>query len=109
MESVLMTMPPSRSASASASADLPLAVGPAISTATLRASLMTYAATLIAQPAQPISEALARRAAAALGAAGITWLDPGLALDIPFTPDGADDNRIVARRSRAALSPLLDG
>jgi hypothetical protein len=30
MESALMTTPPSRSANASASADLPLAVGPAI-------------------------------------------------------------------------------
>src|SRR6516162_6671853 len=114
MESALMTMPPRRSANSTASADLPLAVGPAISTATLstaswRASLMTYVATLIAQPAQPIPEALARRAAAALPAADMTWLDPGLALDIPFTPDGADDNRNVARRSRAALSVLLDG
>jgi len=33
MESALMIVPPSASASAEASADLPLAVGPAISTA----------------------------------------------------------------------------
>jgi phosphoserine phosphatase len=70
---------------------------------------MTYIATLIARPAQPIPEALARRATAALSADGFIWLDPGLALDIPFTPDGADDNRIVGRRSRAALCALLDG
>ena len=70
---------------------------------------MTYIATLIAQPAQPISEALARRAAAALRAEGFTWLDPGLALDIAFTPDGERNNGIVVRRSRAALHPILDG
>ena len=70
---------------------------------------MTYVATLIAQPACPIAEALARRAAAALRAEGFTWLDPGRALDIPFTPDGADDNRTVVRRSRAALQPILEG
>jgi phosphoserine phosphatase len=70
---------------------------------------MTHVATLIAPPAQPIPEALARRATAALSAEGFTWLDPGLALDIPFTPDGADDNRIIGRCSRAALWALLDG
>jgi phosphoserine phosphatase len=70
---------------------------------------MTYVATLIAQPARPIPEALARRAAAALPAARMTWLDPGIALDISFTPDGEGDNRLVVRRSGAALRPLLDG
>jgi phosphoserine phosphatase len=70
---------------------------------------VTYVATLIAHPAQPIPEALARRAAATLSAEGVSWLDLGLALDIPFTPDGADDNRIVVRRSRAALCLVLDG
>jgi phosphoserine phosphatase len=70
---------------------------------------MTYVATLIAQPACPIAEALARRAAAALRGESFTWLDPGRALDIPFTPDGADDNRTVVRRSRAALHPILEG
>jgi phosphoserine phosphatase len=69
---------------------------------------MTYVATLIAPPARPISEPLALRAVAALSAKDFTWLDPGLALDIPFIPDSVDDNRIVVRRSRAALSPLLD-
>jgi phosphoserine phosphatase len=70
---------------------------------------VTYVATLIAHPAQPIPETLARRAAATLSAEGVSWLDLGLALDIPFTPDGADDNRIVVRRSRAALCLVLDG
>ena len=59
MESALMMTPPSRSASASASADLPLAVGPAISTALCRVHRgrsvhrMTHVATLIANPATP--------------------------------------------------------
>jgi phosphoserine phosphatase len=39
----------------------------------------------------------------------ITWLDPGIALDIPFTPADVDDNHLVAHRSRAALCSLLDG
>jgi phosphoserine phosphatase len=73
---------------------------------------MTHIATLIASPAQPIPEALALRAAAALPAAGmssnITWLDPGIALDIPFTPDGANDNSFV-RHSCRALRALLAG
>jgi phosphoserine phosphatase len=70
---------------------------------------MTHIATLIANPAQPIPEALALRAAAALPASGMTWLDPGIALDLPFTPHGEDDNRLVTHRTRAALGPLLDG
>jgi phosphoserine phosphatase len=70
---------------------------------------MTHIATLIANLAQPIPEALALRAAAALPASGMTWLDPGIALDLPFTPDSDDDNRLVTRRSRAALDPVLDG
>src|SRR5512142_3396904 len=56
MESVLMTTPPVLCASSSASADLPLAVGPAISTAVLiprEFACMSLVATPICDPAAP--------------------------------------------------------
>src|SRR6516162_8392505 len=65
---------------------------------------MTHVATLIAHPAQPMPDDVAQRAARSLQAAGaLAWLDPGLALDIPFTPPGETDNRIMAERVRVAL------
>ena len=65
---------------------------------------MTHVATLIAHPAQPMPDDVAQRAARSLQAAGaLAWLDPGLALDIPFTPPGETDNRMMAERLRAAL------
>jgi phosphoserine phosphatase len=65
---------------------------------------MTHVATLIAHPAQPIPEDAGRRAARNLPAAGApAWLDPGLALDIPFIPPGGNDNRSTAESLRRAL------
>jgi len=65
---------------------------------------MTHVATLIAHPAQPMPDDVAQRAARSLQAAGaLAWLDPGLALDIPFTPPGETDNRMMAERLCAAL------
>jgi phosphoserine phosphatase len=65
---------------------------------------MTHVATLIARPTQPIPEDAGRRAARHLPAAGApAWLDPGLALDIPFIPPGGNDNRITAETLRDAL------
>jgi phosphoserine phosphatase len=65
---------------------------------------MTHVVTLIANPAQPMSDALGRRAAKTLPAGGaITWLDPGIALDIGFTPARENDNRSVAEHVRASL------
>jgi len=65
---------------------------------------MTHVATLIAHPAQRMPDDIAQRAARSLPAAGaLAWLDPGLALDIPFTPPGEADNRMMAERLRAAL------
>ncbi len=65
---------------------------------------MTHVATLIAHPAQPIPDDVGRQAALSLPAAGApAWLDPGLALDIPFTPPGENDNRITAETLRGAL------
>ena len=65
---------------------------------------MTHVATLIANPAQPIPGALARRAARSLSASREpSWLNPGIALDIPFTPAGENDNRLLVDRVRVAL------
>ncbi len=65
---------------------------------------MSHVATLIANRVLPGLEALARRAAEALGAGGETrWLAPGIAIDIPFTPAGENDNRLTAGRVREAI------
>jgi len=65
---------------------------------------MTHVATLVANPAQRMPDDLALRAAGALpGAGGAAWLDPGVAVDIRFTPVGEADNRILSDRVRAAL------
>ena len=81
--------PPSRSASLSASADLPLAVGPAIRVAFLmRPSFlpefsMPLVATLISHPdCALLQPSLADKAFRALGASGIVWLADGIACDI---------------------------
>ncbi len=65
---------------------------------------MTHVATLLAHPTQPIPEDTGWQAARNLPAAGTpAWLDPGLALDIPFIPPGGNDNRITAETLRGAL------
>jgi len=65
---------------------------------------MTHVATLVANPAQRMPDDVALRAAGALpGAGGAAWLDPGVAVDIRFTPVGEADNRILGDRVRAAL------
>jgi phosphoserine phosphatase len=65
---------------------------------------MSHVATLIANRVLPGLEALAQRAAEALGAGGETrWLAPGIAIDIPFTPADENDNRLAAGRVREAI------
>jgi phosphoserine phosphatase len=66
---------------------------------------MTHVATLICNPQQPVlDEADLRAASTALPDPGTPrWLDPGIAADVSFTPDGADD-KAVAERIRAALA-----
>jgi len=65
---------------------------------------MTHVATLIAHPTQPIREDTGWQAARNLPAAGApAWLDPGVALDIPFIPPEGNDNRITAATLRGAL------
>jgi phosphoserine phosphatase len=70
---------------------------------------MTHVATLIADPAQPMRDDVWLQAARNLPAARApVWLEPGLALDLPFTPSGGSDNRATAEAVRAALGARID-
>src|SRR5260221_5700925 len=99
MESVLMTIPPVFCASSSASADLPLAVGPAISTALLKSCLlkpcllkpcetacMSLVATLICNPVNPaLDSTIVDGALAVLPQPGSAqWLFDEVAVAIPL-------------------------
>jgi phosphoserine phosphatase len=65
---------------------------------------MTHVATLISNPAQPaLDDAHIAVAVGVLSTAqAVRVLDPGIAVDIPFTPGGAND-KAVAERLRSAL------
>jgi phosphoserine phosphatase len=65
---------------------------------------MTHVATLICNPARPALDdaAIAIAVGVTATAQDTHVLDPGIAVDIPFTPDGADD-KAIAERVRAAL------
>lgn len=83
-----MMVPPVRSASASASADLPLAVGPAMSASLGRADV--FIATLIADAG--LDASIVDAARGLLADAGCTpgragWVEQGIALDISFDGD----------------------
>src|ERR1700741_643560 len=105
MESVLMTIPPAFCARSSASADLPLAVGPAISTALPNPSEFAFTslvATLICSPANPaLDSTIVDGALAVLPSPGkAEWLFNEVAVDIPFT--GSEDVKAMEGRLRAA-------
>src|SRR6202166_1692826 len=105
MESLLMTTPPVFCARARASADLPLAVGPAISTALLSTgefTKMSLVATLICNPANPaLDSTVVDGARAILPSAGpARWLFDEVAVDIPFLAEG-DVHTIEARLRQA--------
>src|SRR5882672_12414076 len=110
MESVLMTTPPVFCASSSASADLPLAVGPAISTALVKPCLlkpcepacMSLVATLICNPANPaLDSTIVDGALAVLPSPGTArWLFDEVAVDIPF--EGSEDIKAIEARLRQA-------
>src|SRR5215207_8677203 len=109
MESVLMTMPPAFCASSSASADLPLAVGPAISTALLNPcefACMSLVATLICNPANPaLDSTIVDGALAVLPSPGTAaWLFNEVAVDIPF--EGHEDIKAIEARLRDARGDL---
>lgn len=111
MESVLTITPPTRSATSRASADLPLAVGPAIriasftrpsSAASCRVSSMPLVATLLSNPAGgALTPALANKASRAIGASAPRWLAETIACDIAL-PTGAE-----GREAAAALAATL--
>jgi phosphoserine phosphatase len=67
---------------------------------------MTHVATLISNPARPALDPAAIALAVGVLATAQTprVLDPGIAADISFTPDGAGD-KAAAERLRAALAP----
>src|SRR5881396_3094549 len=113
MESVLMTMPPAVCASSSARADLPLAVGPAISTALLKPSefaCMSLVATLICNPANPaLDSTIVDGALAVLPSPGTAqWLFDEVAVDIPFDSPvkSAENIKAVEARLRQARGDL---
>jgi phosphoserine phosphatase len=113
MESVLMTTPPLFCANSSARADLPLAVGPAISTALPKFSefaCMSLVATLICNPANPALDAtIVDGALAVLPSPGqARWLFDEVAVDIPFDYQvkSPDDIKVIATRLQAARGDL---
>ncbi len=81
-----MTVPRCFSASASASADLPLAVGPAISATLGKFGELMFIATLVADALRPgqLSGAVDRLAAAGCAPGAWCWLDEGRAADLAF-------------------------
>src|SRR3954463_723633 len=102
MESVLMTTPRDFCASSSASADLPLAVGPAISTALLHPcepDCMSLVATLICNPANPaLDSTIVAGARAVLPSRGSAyWLFDEVAVGIPL------DSRENANPAKASF------
>src|SRR5260370_26313623 len=109
MESVLMTTPPVFCANSSASADLPLAVGHAISTALLNPCerpWMSLVAPLICNPANPaLDSPIVDGALAVLPSPGrAQWLFDEVAVDIPF--DGSEDIKTIEARLRQARGDL---
>src|SRR5205807_4981996 len=114
MESVLVTTPPVFCANSSARADLPLAVGPAISTALLKLSefaCMSLVATLICNPANPALDAtIVDGALAVLPSPGAAqWLFHEVAVDIPFAgqiPFEGPDVKAIETRLRQARGDL---
>jgi phosphoserine phosphatase len=103
---------------ATASADLPLAVGPAIRIARARPSprtpgprisCMNLVATLVSNPAAPaVDDAVLAAAAAALTApAEAAVLAPGIAADLAFSDDGGTGGEDAAV-ARAAMRAVED-
>jgi phosphoserine phosphatase len=66
---------------------------------------MTLVATLVSNPRAPVlTDALAQRALLALPRPRAPrWLDPGIAVDIAFTPGGQDNLKALEAAVRAAL------
>src|SRR6185437_4596407 len=113
MESALMTRPPAACASSSAKADLPLAVGPAISTTlsiVCEFARMSLVATLICHPANPaLDTTIVDGALAVLPSPGTAqWLFDEVAVDIPFDGEvkSPDDIKAIETRLQAVRGDL---
>src|SRR5262245_2700559 len=115
MESALTMTPFSRSAVSSASADLPLAVGPAIRIAPLTIPSpesvlhpsMTLIATLVSNPkVRALSADLAHKAAQVAGASETTWLADGIACDLELRAGVSGPETEAALREVLALEPV---
>ena len=107
-----MMTPPVFRASESAKADLPLAVGPAISTALLASiswarEFMSFVVTLICNPANPALDSTVLDGARAILplAQPAQWLFDEVAADIAFG-DGSEDVGLIAHRLREARGDL---
>jgi phosphoserine phosphatase len=120
MESALTTTPPAAFAAATARADLPLAVGPAMSSASFPSAsfrsvsssgpAMAYVAVLISDPAEPaVDAALIAAASDALPHAGAAaWLASGIAADIPFARPDAPLEAIAERLRAVTVGRPVD-
>jgi phosphoserine phosphatase len=71
---------------------------------------MTHVATLICNPARPVLDpaAIALAVGVLATAMDVRVLDPGIAIDIPFTPGGADDKAIAVRLRTALKDHPID-
>ena len=71
---------------------------------------MTHVATLISNPAHPALDDAAVALAVGVLATAIDArvLDPGIAVDVPFTPGGADDKAVAVRLRTALKDHPLD-
>ena len=104
-----MMTPPVFRANATASADLPLAVGPAISTALASSvrELMSFVVTLICNPVNPALDSTVIDGARAIlpSPRPAQWLFDEVAADIAFG-DGSEDITAIAHRLREARGDL---
>lgn len=99
-------MPPARSANAKASADLPAAVGPAISASFGKEGERMFIATLIAKErllSGEISAAEDRLRAAGIEPMGRSWIDEDIACDILFSA-----SPLTARKALEGVAPGVD-
>src|SRR3569833_717261 len=96
MESELITTPPTSPATASAAADLPPAVGPAIRTASNFIAATMFVLNVIGKGADP-------KLFAGLGAGAVEELSPGFAFDMPVV-----DHAVLAKAHERANGLELD-
>jgi phosphoserine phosphatase len=65
---------------------------------------MTHVATLVSNPGMPaLDDALVNSVCGNLRGATLSWLAPGIAADVCFTPDAPVDERMLAEQLRSAL------